>query len=459
MASSPGRLGKDVLPGHTNRAFLTAVDWIIGLVVSQPFLPQYRELHAELLARPFPVVHGQVMVAHRTILVAPEEASAHRTAVAALAGAPGVTATPEEHGFQILRIGSVDLRIERHKEFTSFTALAPQSGAPFVESALDYLPPGYLDAIPGQILAAVEIASEQIPLEAAGTPKTMEKAMEYFGQERLVGGYVVEKVATVWSHFRLDHRGATRFLLQGHRLVSGRYGRLLQRLVEIESYRLAVMLALPLARELLPQLETLEAQHVALVERLGVIDAGDERELLGNLTTLSLATERLQVGCGSRFSLTEAYARILWARVRELREEQVPGYQTIGEFFDRRLSQALHTCQTAAANLGALSARLQSTTGLLRTRVEVNLQTQNQRLLASVDRRAAAQLRLQHAVEGLSFVVLTYYLANLLKMLLDGLSSAGLKFNTPLVLAILLPFLIGAVWWMVRRAKRELELG
>jgi len=401
---------------------------IIGLVASQPFLPHYRELHAELLARPFPVVHGQVMVAHRTILVAPEEASAHRTAVAALAGAPGVTATPEEHGFQILRIGSVDLRIERHKEFTSFTALAPQSGAPFVESALDYLPPGYLDAIPGQILAAVEIASEQIPLEAAGTPKTMEKAMEYFGQERLVGGYVVEKVATVWSHFRLDHRGATRFLLQGHRLVSGRYGRLLQRLVEIESYRLAVMLALPLA------------------------------ELLGDLTTLSLATERLQVRCGSRFSLTEAYARILWARVRELREEQVPGYQTIGEFFDRRLSQALHTCQTAAANLGALSARLQSTTGLLRTRVEVNLQTQNQRLLASVDRRAAAQLRLQHAVEGLSFVVLTYYLANLLKMLLEGLSSAGLKFNTALVLAILLPFLIGLVWWLVRRAKRELEL-
>jgi len=44
-------------------------------------------------------------------------------------------------------------------------------------------------------------------------------------------------------------------------------------------------------------------------------------------------------------------------------------------------------------------------------------------------------------------------------MLLEGLSSAGLKFNTNLVLAILLPFLIGVVWWLVRRAKREMDLG
>jgi uncharacterized membrane-anchored protein len=289
---------------------------------------------------------------------------------------------------------------------------------------MDLLPDGWLDTIPGRILAAVEIAGEQLPVEDAGTVKTMERISEFFNQERLVGGWVVERVASVWSSFRLDEHGATRFLVQGHRLTPGRHGRLLQRLVEIETYRLAGMLSLPLARDLLPQIESLEAQHVALVERIGAMDAGDERALLGDLTNLSLTTERLQARCGSRFSLTESYARILSARVRELREEQVPGYQTIGEFFDRRLAQALHTCQKADAGLGALSARLQSTTSLLRTRVEVNLQSQNQLLLASVDRRAAAQLRLQRAVEGLSVVVLTYYLANLLKIILEG-TEAG----------------------------------
>jgi uncharacterized membrane-anchored protein len=422
---------------------------------SERFHPQYRELHAELLARPFPVVSGLVMVAHRVLLFTPAEAAVHHAAVAALAAYPGVEATPAEHGFQRLRFGAADLRIERHTEFTAFTVIAPQTGVPFVESALELLPAGWLEGIPGRILAAVEIAGEPVPVEEAGTAKTMERVSAFFNKERLVGGWVVERVASVWSHFRLEERGATHFLVQGHRLTRGRHGRLLQRLVEIETYRLAAMLSLPLARELLPQIEGLEARHLTLVERIGAMDAGDERTLLGDLTNLSLTTERLQARCGSRFSLTESYARILSARLRELREEQVPGYQTISEFFDRRLAQALHTCKKADAGLAALSARLQSTTSLLRTRVEVNLQSQNQMLLASVDRRAAAQLRLQHAVEGLSVVVLTYYLANLLKIVLEGTEAAGFRLPTPLIVALVVPLLAGTVWWVVRRAKRH----
>jgi uncharacterized membrane-anchored protein len=416
---------------------------------------QYRELHAELLARPFPVVSGQVMVAHRAIIFTPEEAAAHRAAVESLAGYPGVEAAPATSGFQLLRLGKADLRIERHTEFTTFMTIAPQDGAPFAESAADHLPAGWLDAIPGRLLAAVEIASEEVPMEDAGTANTMERVSERFAQDRLVGGWVVERVASVWSHFRLDEREATRFLVQGHHLTAGRYGRLLQRLVEIETYRMAALLGLPPARDLLPQIETLEAQHVALVERIGSMDAGGERALLGNLTDLSLATERLQARCGSRFSLTASYARILSARLRELREEQVPGYQTMSEFFDRRLAQAFHSCERAEAGLDALSARLQSTTGLLRTRVEVNLQTQNQLLLASVDRRAAAQLRLQHNVEGLSVVVLTYYLANLLKMVLEGTKAAGLAINTTLVVSLALPLLAGGVWRAVRHVRSQ----
>ena len=421
------------------------------------FHSQYRELQAELLARPFPVVAGPVMVSHRAILFNPAEAASHRAAVAALAAQPDVVATPPEHSFQRLHLGPVDLRVERHTEFTAFTVLAPQTGAPFAQSAVDRLPAGWLEAIPGRILAAVEIASEPVPPESAGTAATMECVMELLNRDRLVGGWVVERVASVWSTFRLDAAGATRILVQGHRLTPGRHGRLLQRLVEIETYRLAAMLSLPLARELLPKIEGLESQHLALVERIGAMDSGDDRGLLADLTNIVLTTERIQARCGSRFSLTESYARILWARVRELREEQVPGYQTIGEFFDRRLAQAMQTCKTADGNLRALAERLQSTTGLLRTRVEVNLQSQNQLLLASVDRRAAAQLRLQHAVEGLSVVVLTYYLCDLLKFLLDGLKASGAPIDPARLIALAIPLLAFGVWKVVHRARKQNE--
>ena len=395
------------------------------------------------------------MVSQRAILFTPGEAAAHHAAVANFVASLGGGTAPEEHGFRILALDGVELRIARHTEFTAFMAIAPQAGAPFAESAIDRLPAAWLDPIPGRLMAVVEIATEPVPPEEAGTAETMERISGIFAQERVVGGWVVERVASVWSTFNLDERGATRFLVQSHRLSPGRYGRLLQRLVEIETYRMAALLGLPLARDLLPQVETLETQHVALVERIGLTDPGDERALLSDLTNLSLATERLQAGCGSRFSLTESYARILSARVRELQEEQVPGFQTIAEFFDRRLSRAWHTCERADAGLNALSERLRSTTGLLRTRVEVNLQTQNQQLLASVDRRAAAQLRLQHNVEGLSVVVLTYYLANLVKIALEGTEAAGLHVNVMLIESLTLPLLAYAVWWAVRKARHQ----
>lgn len=91
----------------------------------------------------------------------------------------------------------------------------------------DQLPAGWLEAIPGRVMAAVEIASEFVPSADAGTAETMERVLECFDHERLIGGLVVEGVASVWSHFRLDERDATRFLVQVHQPTLGRYGRLL----------------------------------------------------------------------------------------------------------------------------------------------------------------------------------------------------------------------------------------
>src|SRR5260221_5513057 len=100
----------------------------MNAVDPERFHSQYRELHAELLARPFPVVSGQVMVSHRAVLFTPAEAAFHRAAVAALVASLGGVATAEEHGFQLVHLDTVDLRIERHTEFTSFMAIAPQAG-------------------------------------------------------------------------------------------------------------------------------------------------------------------------------------------------------------------------------------------------------------------------------------------------------------------------------------------
>jgi uncharacterized membrane-anchored protein len=58
-------------------------------------------------------------------------------------------------------------------------------------------------------------------------------------------------------------------------------------------------------------------------------------------------------------------------------------------------------------------------------------------------------------VEGLSVVVLTYYLANLVKLILEAAKSEGMHINTSLVTALLLPVLAGVVWKTVLHMKHK----
>jgi uncharacterized membrane-anchored protein len=77
----------------------------------------------------------------------------------------------------------------------------------------------------------------------------------------------------------------------------------------------------------------------------------------------------------------------------------------------------------------------------------VERSAQNQEILASMDKRADLQLRLQKTVEGLSVVAISYYAVSLAGYL--GVSK-GL-----LTALITLP-VVGAVWLMVRRLRKHL---
>ena len=100
-------------------------------------------------------------------------------------------------------------------------------------------------------------------------------------------------------------------------------------------------------------------------------------------------------------------------RIAALREERVQGRQTFGEFMMRRYDPAMRTVKSAEARLGSMAERAQRAAELLRTRVDVERSAQNQKLLESMDRRADLALRLQHTVEGLSVVAISYYAVSL----------------------------------------------
>ncbi|MCD9437229.1 DUF3422 domain-containing protein, partial [Klebsiella pneumoniae] len=74
--------------------------------------------------------------------------------------------------------------------------------------------------------------------------------------------------------------------------------------------------------------------------------------------------------------------------------------QTLGEFMQRRLSPAIATVTATAQRLAALSQRISRTSALLRTRVDIATESQNQQLLTQLSEGQNTQLRMQATVEG-----------------------------------------------------------
>jgi uncharacterized membrane-anchored protein len=170
---------------------------------------------------------------------------------------------------------------------------------------------------------------------------------------------------------------------------------------------------------------------------------------------VSAELERLEVASSFRFGATRAYEALVHDRISVLREVRVGGRQTLAEFMRRRFDPAMRTVRAADERLKVLSERAMRAGQLLSTQVEVARSAQNQALLASMDRRADTQLRLQRTVEGLSVVAISYYAVGLAGYVVEPLAAAA-GWSKGATMAVLAPAVVLGVWALVRRIRQSL---
>lgn len=354
----------------------------------------------------------------------------------------------------ILDVGGFLLKWERHNEFSSYTFFrAPQAGDTAETGAIRAVPAAWLAALPGSLLVATHIelrsAAEVPPTMVMGqlTPK---------GSKQTIASQVAGGAAWVFTDFLLTD-GWSRFLVVDASLTARQAGRIVLRLVEIETYRMMALLAFPVAKEVRRLLARAEGELADLTDRMGWAGTPeDEREILSLLTRLASEVERSVSSTTFRFGATAAYSRLLGQRIEELRETRLSGFPTIQEFMERRLSPAIDTCAAIARRQENLSGRIARNSQLLRTRVDIELQRQNRELLAQMNRRARLQLRLQETVEGLSVVAITYYASQLVQYLAKG-TKHWLEPLTPEgITALSIPIIAGFVALGLRRMRKAL---
>lgn len=213
--------------------------------------------------------------------------------------------------------------------------------------------------------------------------------------------------ARLWSDFQLHDDGYGRLLISAGNCAPADLGRLVQRVQELGNYRNLALLGLPMVQSESSKLATLEDALAGIAARMAV--PGDAAMLLDSLCDLSAKVTAITTATGFRMSATTAYSQIVQDRLASLHCSDVTGFQSLEDFTDRRLLPAVRTCASFVQRLETLSIRIERATSLLRTRVDLAMQAQNVDILRSMDTNAARQLRLQHLVEGLSVVAVSYY--------------------------------------------------
>ena len=135
-----------------------------------------------------------------------------------------------------------------------------------------------------------------------------------------------------------------------------RVGRLVQRLIEIETYRTLAMLTLPVAREIGPRLNDAETALTGVIDRVAR-ESGDDAEILAELIRISAGLEAMAAQTAFRFGALGAYEALVNARIESLREERQSGWQMFAEFMQRRFAPAMRTCHAIERRLEQLATR------------------------------------------------------------------------------------------------------
>ena len=331
------------------------------------------------------------------------------------------------------RHDEVQFNIERHTEFVSLTIIDErvESG-----SAAQYLPSDWLEKNRGEVVVAVDC---QCSLRGAAREG-------WTCASQLENG-----LADGFFDFKVAEDGHTKIALDFAPDSDVRdVGRIALQVVEIETYRSFAAIGLNRARAAQAQLADIAARVPPSISAAGSAD-GERFELLSQLTG---ELEDVWRRTSFRFAACTAYWDLVTARLASLQEQAYDSRITIGGFLERRLQPAIATYQSTERRRHDLAEQIATMTGLLQTRIELDMQQQNADLLASLNHSAARQLRLQHTVEGVSTVAISYYLVNLLRAPADWVLARQPALDPLIVNMALVAITVPLVWLTIRRLLR-----
>lgn len=372
----------------------------------------------------------------------------------------GQAPIPLSSKFSSFNLGHYSLDFERHTEFISVSFIQKYDSllvglSPDAYNARSVaLPIEWAHASPGQIFHAIW-------LEVGGEPPdglTEQKMLQLMQARAVAANQFSDGAAQVYFAFDIDAAGFSRVALFNKSMVASRLGRAVQRIVELETYRLLALLGFATVTEYGSKLDSI-TRHVGeitneLAEQIKQPDSHVEG-MLSKLSAQAADLENIYSKASYRMAATKAYDSIVENRLEGLRVSRVEGFQGVKGFLNRRMLPAIDSCRAFSERLRRLSERISRAGDLLQTQTEMIIQRQNQELLISMNRRAKTQLRLQQTVERLSIAAVTYYGVGLVGFLGMSLPLEAWGIDLVALKAASIPIIAGFVWLTIYQVKKH----
>ncbi len=265
----------------------------------------------------------------------------------------------------------------------------------------------------------------------------------------MYGSRILDEETSLVTSFTPDEHGRERYWVS---VGSGRSSKshlkdIVDAIVRIETYYHLLLMQKPLFSAAIDQAYKFEQVHLKqreiISEHIGHADALALQRWLNGLTQDWLKTTRLSSKLHFELSATVPYDKIVHRTLASLDERTLPLYRPMSEFVLSGITGVAEGYQQLLKRMDTLRSGFEGTISIIRARVDLMLQSQNLTLLMSVDKTTKSQAILQYTVEGLSVIVIAYYLSGLMAYIFKGFQEMGWLRSADIAAALFVPLSLG----------------
>jgi len=265
----------------------------------------------------------------------------------------------------------------------------------------------------------------------------------------LYGSRILDEETTLVTSFTPDEHGRERYWVS---VGSGRSSNshlkdIVDAIVRIETYYHMLLMQKPLFSAAVDQAYKFEQVHLKQREiisgHIGHADSLTLQRWLTGLTQDLLKTTRLSSKLHFELSASVPYDKIVHRSLASLGERTFSPYRPMSEYVLSGITGVAEGYQQLLKRMDTLRSGFEGTISIIRARVDLMLQSQNLSLLISVDKTTKSQAILQYTVEGLSVIVIAYYLSGLMAYIFKGLQEMGWLRSADIAAALFVPVSIG----------------